>query len=74
MKRHKKSFWYVWCSALGSKSHPDCNHTSDKVAIIRTLIFFSYFITNAFIIVGVIHNLNTPKCILDEKVSYSRKT
>lgn len=74
MKKAKRSFWYYWCSALGSKSHPRCNKTSDKVAIIRTFIFISYFITNCFIVVGVIHNLSTPKCILDGKVSNYRET
>lgn len=73
MEKSKKSLWYYWCSALGSKSHPTCNQSSDKVAIIRTIIFLSYFITNIFIIIGVLNNLRTPKCIFNEKLSYSRE-
>lgn len=74
MESNKKSLWYYWCSALGNKSHPGCNETSDKVAAIRTIIFFSYLITNIFIIIGVLNNIRTPKCILHEKLSYSRET
>lgn len=48
-----KKIWRVWAKALGEKaSESDCE--ADRVAVVRTLIIISYFITNAFIIAGVI--------------------
>lgn len=49
------NWWRIWCKSLGTKaSH--CNKESDKVAIVRTLIFLSYFITNGFIIANAIRH------------------
>jgi len=48
-----KNWWYVWSKALGEKAS-SCNKTSDKVAIVRSIIFATYLITNAFIVAGVI--------------------
>jgi hypothetical protein len=48
-----KNWWYVWSKALGEKAS-SCNKTSDKVAVVRTIIFATYLITNAFIVAGVI--------------------
>lgn len=49
--------WRLWCKALGEKAS-DKIHEADYVAIIRTIIFATYFITNAFIIAGVIRHWN----------------
>ncbi len=48
-----KNWWYVWSKSLGEKAS-SCNKTSDKVAIVRTIIFSTYLITNCFIVAGVI--------------------
>lgn len=48
-----KNWWYVWSKALGEKAS-SCNKTSDKVAVVRTIIFATYLITNAFIVAGVL--------------------
>jgi hypothetical protein len=49
--------WRIWCKSLGEKaSHK--NDEADKVAIIRTVIFATYLITNAFIIAGVVRHWN----------------
>jgi hypothetical protein len=50
-----RKVWELWAKALGEKAHKD-NTEADKVAIIRTLIVFSYIITNMFIIAGVIRH------------------
>jgi hypothetical protein len=50
-----RKVWELWAKSLGQKSHKD-NTEADKVAIIRTLIVFSYIITNIFIIAGVIRH------------------
>jgi hypothetical protein len=52
MKNKKKTFWRLWAKSLGEKASK-CDRESDKIAIIRTIIFFSYLITNIFIIYGV---------------------
>lgn len=43
----------MWSKALGEKAS-SCNKTSDKVAVVRTIIFATYLITNTFIVAGVI--------------------
>ena len=49
--------WRWWAKSLGQKAS-DCDKESDKVAIIRTLIFATYLITNAFIVAGVVRHWN----------------
>ena len=49
--------WRWWAKALGEKASK-CDKESDKIAIIRTIIFASYLITNAFIVAGVIRHWN----------------
>jgi len=53
----QKNAWRWWSKALGEKASK-CNKESDKIAMIRTVIFFTYLITNAFIIAGVIRHWN----------------
>ena len=55
MKRN--SVWRWWAKALGEKASK-CDKESDTVAIIRTVIFVTYLITNCFIIAGVIRQWN----------------
>ena len=52
---HKNSLWRFWAKALGEKIG-STDGEADIVAIIRTLIFLCYFITNAFIVAGVIRH------------------
>jgi hypothetical protein len=49
--------WRLWAKALGEKASDDDNE-ADRIAIIRSLIVISYFITNMFIIAGVIRHWN----------------
>jgi len=56
MKHQKGLLYYIYC-ALGEKSHPNCNKTADKVALIRLLVTSQILITNFFIIAGVIINI-----------------
>ena len=62
MKKNKNLLYYIYC-ALGEKSHPNCNKTADKVAVLRTVIFLTYLITNLFIISGVIRHWNDSTTI-----------
>ena len=56
MKKNKTA-WRWWAKALGEKASK-CDKESDKVALIRTFIFATYLITNAFIVAGVVRHWN----------------
>jgi hypothetical protein len=58
MKQKKGLLYYIYC-ALGEKSHPNCNKTADRVALIRLLVTSQILITNFFIIGGVIINVSS---------------
>lgn len=49
--------WRWWAKALGEKASK-CDRESDNIAIIRTIIFATYLITNCFIVAGVIRHWN----------------
>jgi hypothetical protein len=49
--------WRLWCKALGEKSSA-CDKESDLIALIRTVIFLSYLLTNLVIVAGVIRHWN----------------
>ena len=57
-----KNPWRWWAKALGEKASK-CDKESDNVAIIRTIIFATYLITNCFIIAGVIRHWNKETII-----------
>lgn len=59
------NFWRLWAKALGAKAS-SCDKESDRVAIIRTIIFLSYFITNGFIIANAIRHWNSNNVPLVE--------
>ena len=48
-----KKLWRLWALSLGEKAS-EHDHEADKVAIIRTLIFASYLMTNCFIIANAV--------------------
>ena len=52
-----KNWWYVWSKSLGEKAS-SCNKTSDKVAVVRTIIFATYLITNVAIVANAIRHWN----------------
>jgi len=69
MKKNKTA-WRWWAKALGEKASK-CDKESDRVAIIRTFIFVTYLITNAFIVAGVIRHWNDEtkvQVIIDSSV------
>jgi hypothetical protein len=53
----QRNAWRWWSKALGEKASK-CDRESDKIAIIRTVIFATYLITNCFIVAGVIRHWN----------------
>lgn len=57
MTKQKKPAWRLWAKALGEKASK-CDKESDRIALIRTIIFATYLITNCFIVAGVIRQWN----------------
>ena len=52
-----KTAWKWFAMALGEKASK-CDKESDIVARIRAFIFFTYLITNCFIVAGVVRHWN----------------
>ena len=50
--------WEIWKYAIGSFSDDKTAPYDNYVAGIRTLIFVSYMVTNAFIVSGVLRHWN----------------
>ena len=48
--------WKIWKYALGSFADDKTRDYDNVVAIVRTIILFTYLITNIFIISGVIRH------------------
>ena len=49
--------WRIWCKALGEKAS-ECDKESDLVAMIRTVIFATYLITNVAIVANAVRHWN----------------
>ena len=49
--------WRIVAKALGTKEGKN-EKEADMVALVRTAILFSYMLTNAFIITGVVRHWN----------------
>jgi hypothetical protein len=68
-----KMMWRWWAKSLGQKAS-DCDTEADKVAIIRTVIFVTYLVTNCFIVAGVMRHWNEKQPIyieIHENPNYS---
>lgn len=65
--RKNTSVWRLWCYALGQKTGKN-NKEADTVAVIRTVILASYFITNVAIVSNAVRHWNDgqseAKCVL----------
>jgi hypothetical protein len=59
--------WRIWCKALGEKASR-CNRESDLIAIVRTLIFVTYLITNIAIIANTVRHWNDVEYVREEIV------
>ena len=60
--KSRKNLWRLWAKALGEKASKD-DKESDHIASLRTVIFFTYLVTNLFIIAGVIRHWNDGQTI-----------
>jgi len=75
--KKRNTLWRWWAKALGEKACKD-NRQSDIIAVVRTVIFATYLITNAFIVAGVIRHWNdhyeVPGYLLQEQKEQSCET
>lgn len=55
--KYLRMVWRWWAKALGEKAHKK-DSEADKIAVIRTVIFATYLITNCFIVAGVVRHWN----------------
>jgi hypothetical protein len=62
-----QSLWRLWAKALGEKAHKK-DHVADKVAVLRTIIFTTYLVTNCFIVAGVIRHWNDREIKVEVEV------
>ena len=58
--------WQIWKYAIGSFSDDKTEPYDNYVAGIRTIIFVSYMVTNAFIVSGVLRHWNDVPSELHE--------
>ena len=63
--KYLRTVWHLWSLSLGEKAHKK-DHVADKVAILRSIIFATYLVTNCFIVAGVIRHWNDEPKILIE--------
>lgn len=67
----RQTMWRLWAKSLGEKAHKK-DRVADQIALIRTIIFATYLITNIFICAGVIRHWNDEPQIfiqIEEKSS-----
>jgi hypothetical protein len=57
--------WRWWAKSLGQKAGKN-DAEADQIAVIRTLIFTTYLVTNCFIVAGVIRHWNGKQNIIIE--------
>ena len=70
-----KKVWNIWKYSIGSFSDDKTAPYDNYVAIIRTSIFVSYMVTNAFIVSGVMRHWNNrpPELPKLDQMVYNNK-
>ena len=65
-----KEILLVWKYSLGSFSDSKTEKYDNWIALVRTVIFVSYMVTNSFIVAGVIRhwNSNVPVSVDTEHI------
>jgi len=68
----KQTIWRLLAKSLGEKTGKN-NTEADKIAVIRLLMFLSIFVTNCFIVAGVVRHWDDdqPIIIIEKDVSSS---
>ena len=53
----------IWKYALGSFSDEKTERYDNAIVIVRSIVFFSYLITNCFIVAGVIRHWDSNQSV-----------
>ena len=53
----------IWKYSLGSFSDSKTEKYDNWIALVRTVIFVSYMVTNSFIVAGVVRHWNSNDCV-----------
>jgi hypothetical protein len=53
----------IWKYSLGSFSDSKTEKYDNWIALVRTVIFVSYMVTNSFIVAGVVRHWNPVECV-----------
>ena len=61
-----KEILLVWKYSLGSFSDSKTEKYDNWIALVRTVIFVSYMVTNSFIVAGVIRHWDANRCVSDD--------
>jgi len=57
VSKKKKTIWRLWAKALGEKAGKN-DKEADTVALIRTVILITYFVTNVAIVSNAVRHWN----------------
>ena len=57
MSKKRKTLWRLWAKALGEKAGKN-DKEADTVALIRTVILITYFVTNVAIVSNAVRHWN----------------
>ena len=58
-----RELFRIWKYSLGSFCDSKTERYDDWIALIRTIIFVSYMVTNSFIVAGVVRHWNGNDCV-----------
>ena len=68
--KKKKTVWRLLAKALGEKAGKN-DEEADKIALIRLFMFISIFVTNCFIVYGVMRTHHYPAQVNQYKCNAS---
>ena len=63
-----KEILLVWKYSLGSFSDSKTEKYDNWIALVRTVIFVSYMVTNSFIVAGVIRHWDSNKSVSTDTI------
>ena len=72
MKQKQSNLWRLIAKSLGEKSGKTDNE-ADQVAVVRLIMFFSIFITNAFIVYNALRTHHFPNYEIQRCLSQTQE-
>lgn len=72
MKPKQSNLWRLIAKSLGEKSGKTDNE-ADQVAVVRLIMFFSIFITNAFIVYNALRTHHFPNYEIQRCLSQTQE-